>query len=203
MRRATLCGALAAAVTVAACGDSNPASPDFERQLAPGEYQVMVTGDAQRTFEKSEATYQELGTPPFTGFNRAQLEVMDNSGTLNGAEFLLCVPAQPGTYDFDATTEFAGCPSAPGRAMGGFIVQLGAAGADELDCYANGYGSKNFEGVLTITSVTADDVEGEAEGTGICSRHPHSETTPMDALQVTVRVRFRAAMVPAASQGAM
>jgi len=194
---------VAAAVTVAACGDSNPSGPDFERQLAPGEFQVKVTGDVQRSFEKSEATYQELGTPPFAGFNRAQLEVMDNSGTLNGAEFLLCVPAEAGTYDFDATTEFSGCPSAPGRAMGGFIVQLGAAQSDELDCYGNGYGAKAFEGVLTITSVTAEDVVGEATGTGTCSRHPHSETSPMSSVSVTVRVRFRAAMVPASSMDAM
>lgn len=199
MKHAAMYCALAAAVTVTACSDSNPSGPDFNRQLAAGEYQVQVTGDVQRSFERTGATYTELGTPPFSGFDRATFDIFGNPDALSGAGFDLCVPVQPGSYAFDATTEFAGCPSAPGQATGGFIVQLGAAQADELDCYGNGYGTKNFDGVLTITSVTADDIEGEAEGTGTCSRHPHGEVSPMGSMSVSVHVRFRAARVAPAS----
>ncbi|MBP2670851.1 MAG: hypothetical protein H6Q85_917, partial [candidate division NC10 bacterium] len=126
-------------------------------------------------------------------FDRAFLSIWDNTDALNGADFYLCVMAVEGaSYRFDAATPFTACPSDPGRAWGGFIVQLGAPQADELDCYPNSYGDKAFEGMLIIASVTASDVQGEANGTGTCSRHPHSEIEPMQSAAVSVRVRFRA-----------
>ena len=186
-------GCVAAALTLVACNDnSTPGGPDFGRDLAPGEYQVSVTGDVQRSFESTGATYQEFATPP-SDFDRAFLSIWDNTDALNGADFYLCVMAVEGaSYRFDAATPFTACPSDPGRAWGGFIVQLGAPQADELDCYPNSYGDKAFEGVLIIASVTASDVQGEANGTGTCSRHPHSEIEPMQSAAVSVRVRFRA-----------
>ena len=133
-----------------------------------------------------------MATPP-SDFDRAFLSIWDNTDALNGADFQLCVMAVEGaSYRFDAATPFTACPSDPGRAWGGFIVQLGAPQADELDCYPNSYGDKAFEGVLIIASVTASDVQGEANGTGTCSRHPHSEIEPMQSAAVSVRVRFRA-----------
>ncbi len=175
-------------VLCVACGDSEqPTGPDFERALAPGEYQVSVTGDVRRSFEGTGAFWLELSDPAVL------IDAMGDAGALDGATFVLCDPVSPATpYDFDAVTEFAGCPSDPGRVAGGFIIQLGAPQADELDCYPNGYGDKDFEGVLTITSVTAEAIEGEAEGSGTCSRHPYSEIEPMGSAAVSVRVRFRA-----------
>ena len=47
-------GCVAAALTLVACNDnSTPGGPDFGRDLAPGEYQVSVTGDVQRSFEST------------------------------------------------------------------------------------------------------------------------------------------------------
>ncbi len=194
MKCTTIFGFLVTAVTFSACGDTDsPGGPDFERELGPGEYQVSVTGDVQRSFEKTGATYAESGTPPFTGFNRATLYLMGVMGDpLNGAAFDLCSSIQQATYGFDAVTQFPGCPSDASRATGGFIVQLGLPQEDELDCYANGAGDKDFEGVLTITSVTDSDIRGEAQGNGTCSRHPHSEVEPMGQAVVSVRIRFRA-----------
>ena len=147
-------GCVAAALTLVACNDnSTPGGPDFGRDLAPGEYQVSVTGDVQRSFESTGATYQEFATPP-SDFDRAFLSIWDNTDALNGADFYLCVMAVEGaSYRFDAATPFTACPADPGRAWGGFIVQLGAPQADELDCYPNSYGDKAFEGVLIIASV--------------------------------------------------
>jgi hypothetical protein len=175
-------------VLCVACGDSEqPTGPDFERELAPGEYQVSVTGDVRRSFEGTGAYWFELSDPALL------LYAMGDADALDGAEFILCAPPSPAaTYEYDAVTEFAGCPSEPGRVAGGFIIQLGAPQADELDCYPNGYGDKDFEGVLTITSVTAEAIEGEARGSGTCSRHPHSEIEPMGSATVSVQVRFRA-----------
>jgi hypothetical protein len=197
MKVTTRGGFLVMAACISACSDSNsPASaggPDFDRALGVGEYQVRVTGDVQRSFETTGAVYGELGTPPFSGWDRATFSMMGNPDALNGAAFDLCtVPTAPATYAFDAMTPFAGCPSDPTLAMGGFIVQLGAPQADELDCYPNGSGNKNFHGSLTITAVTGSDIQGEATGTGTCSRHPHSEVGPMRSAAVSVRVRFRA-----------
>jgi hypothetical protein len=197
MRYAAMVVLFVTAVTFSGCGGSEdstgPDGPDFSRELAPGEYQVSVTGAVQRSFESMGATYTELGSPPFVGFERAQLSLMGNQDDLNGAEFNSCAVPVPGaTYAFDATTLFAGCPSEPGRVTGGFIVQLGAPQADELDCYGNGYGDKAFEGHLTITAMSSNDIQGTAEGSGTCSRHPHSEIAPMGAANVTVRIRFRA-----------
>ena len=199
MRSAAIIGFLVIAVMFSGCGgtedSTGPDGPDFTRELAPGEYQVSVTGAVQRSFESMGATYVELGTPPFEGFERALLSLVGNPDALNGAEFNFCaVPVPQATYAFDATTPFGGCPSdpGPGRVAGGFIVQLGAPQADELDCYPNGYGDKAFEGQLTITAMSSNDVQGTAEGNGTCSRHPHSEIAPMGALTVTTRIRFRA-----------
>lgn len=198
MTHASAVELLVSVLAMAACGDpASPGSsgaPDFTRDLQPGEYQVAVTGDVKRSFESTGAEYYELGTPPFSGWDRAVLTMMPDQDALNGAEYSLCaVPSAPATYAFNATTEFAGCPGTPGQAFGGFIVQLGAPQQDELDCYANGYGDKDFDGVLTITAVTASDIEGEAQATGVCSRHPHSETMPMGSETVSIRLRFRAA----------
>jgi len=192
MNRTATWGLLAAAITTSGCDDSGPTGPDFERSLAPGEYQVLVTGNVERSFEGTGASYVELGTAPFIGFERATLNMMGEAEALNGADFNLCSPAEPATLGFDATTQFTGCPSDPARVTGGFIVQLGAPNEDELDCYGNGYGDKDFEGVLTITAVTGDEIQGETQGSGMCSRHPHSEIEPMRSVAVTVRVRFRA-----------
>jgi len=190
-------GLLVTSLTFSGCGGTEgatgPDGPDFTRELAPGEYQVSVTGALQRSFESTGATYTELGSPPFVGFERAMLSLMGNQDALNGATFNSCVvPVAGASYAFNATTPFAGCPSDPGRVTGGFIVQLGAPQADELDCYANGYGDKAFEGHLTITAMSSSDIQGTAEGSGTCSRHPHSEIAPMGAANVTVRIRFRA-----------
>ncbi len=188
---------LGLAIAFSACGGSDsptsPSGPDFERALAPGEYQVSVTGDVRRTFEGTGAFWDELGTPPFSGWDRVLLDVLGNPDALNGAAFDLCSVPAPGTFVFDAAIPFGGCPSEVGRVMGGFIVQLGAPQVDELDCYPSGYGTKDFQGVLTIASVTASDIQGEARGDGTCSRHPHSELAPMHSAVVSVRVRFRAA----------
>jgi hypothetical protein len=197
MKCTTILGFFVTAVTFSACGTTDPPTspggPDFERHLGLGEYQVRVTGDVQRSFETTGATYYEIGSPPFSDGNRATLSLMGDPDALNGAAFDLCsVPFQQATYGFDAVTPFAGCPSDPSRATGGFIVQLGAPQEDELDCYANGYGDKDFDGVLTITSVTDSDIQGEAQGSGTCNRHPHSEVEPMQPAAVSVRIRFRA-----------
>lgn len=178
-------------VLCVACGDSGqPSGPDFERDLEPGEYQVSVTGDVERNFEGTGAFWSELSGPALL------LDAMGNPDALDGATFVLCETLSPeGTYQFDAVTEPWPCPEDPGRAAGGFIVQLGAPQEDELDCYPNGHGDKEFEGVLTLTSVTADEIEGDAQGSGICSRHPHSEMEPMGSAAVSVRVRFRAERV--------
>jgi hypothetical protein len=187
------------AATLAGCSDDGALTdpenggPDFERELQPGEYQVSVTGDVERGFEATGASWAALGDPPFTGWNRVSFFLMGDPDALDGAAFDLCdVPAPATTYAFDAVTPFSGCPSDPGHGAGGFIVQLGAPQADELDCYPNGYGDKDFAGVLTITAVTTDEIEGEAEGTGTCSRHPHSEIEPMGSASVSIRIRFRA-----------
>jgi len=176
-----------------ACGDSDQlTSPNFERELGPGEYQVSVTGAVQRSFETTGARSYILGNPPLSGWDRAMLDLMGDSDALDGASFALCSVPSPATYVFDAVTPFAGCPSDPGRVTGGFIVQLGAPQEDELDCYPNSYGDKDFDGVLTITSVTDNEIQGEAQGNGTCNRHPHSEVEPMQPAAVSVRIRFRA-----------
>jgi hypothetical protein len=185
------CGpVLVAAALIGACGDSG--GPDFERELGPGEYQVSVTGDVQRSFETTGATFYDDQNLP--GWGRTSVYMWDDTDALDGADFHLCAaPVQQATYVFDAVTEPPSCPPEPGHVTGGFIVQLGAAPQqDELDCYPNGYGDKDFEGVLTITSVTANEIEGEAQGDGTCSRHPHSEIEPMRSAAVSVRIRFRA-----------
>lgn len=198
MQCTTVWAIIAAVATMSACGGTDPSGsdggPDFTRALEPGEYQVKVTGDVERSFEATGARYYELGAPPFSGFDRAELDMMPDTDALNGAAFDLCsAPSQPGTYGFDATTAFAGCPSGdPTRVTGGFIIQLGAPQADELDCYANGYGEKDLDGTLTITAVTESDIQGDVQGSGVCSRHPHSEVEPMQSETVSVRVRFRA-----------
>lgn len=179
------------AILISACSDSASPStvpPDFGRDLRPGEYQVSVTGDVRRSFEATGATLTELGAPT----SQMHLYLMGDPDALDGAQFDLCSAPAPGTFVYDAMTAFTGCPADPGRALGGFIVQLGAPQQDELDCYPNGYGNKAFDGVLTITAVTAGDIAGEAQGTGTCSRHPHSETVPMRSAVVSIRVRFRA-----------
>lgn len=185
---------LAAAVLCSGCGsDGQPTGPDFDRQLAPSEYQVRVTGDLHLAVEGTGAAFAVLGTPPFSGWNRAAFHMMGDADALNGAEFNLCfIPSSPGSYSFDAEAPFAGCPSDPTTVAGGFIIQLGAPGLDELDCYPNSYGTKDFQGLLTITTVTAGEIAGEAEGSGICSRHPHSEIEPMTSASVTIRMRFSA-----------
>jgi len=176
--------------------DASPsgATLDFERELEPGEYQVSVSGDIERGFEGTGASMYELGSPPFTGFSRVLLHMMGNSDALDGASFDLCeVPFAQATYAFAGRSPFTSCPSDSGRAAGGFIFQLGfVPQVDELDCYPNGYGDKGFEGILTITSITATEIEGEAQGQGSCSRHPHSEIEPMGSAVVSARVRFRA-----------
>lgn len=169
-----------------------PAKPDFERALGPGEYQASVTGDITRGVEGTGATMQELGNPPFTGGNRVLLHM----GGYDGASFNLCeVPLPQSAYGFDAQSPFVSCPSdpGPGRAAGGLGFQLGSVPLiDMLDCYPSGYGSRDLTGVLTITSVTADEIEGEVRGSGVCSRHPFSEIRPMGPAVVSVRLRFRA-----------
>lgn len=195
MKCTTVCGVFAALVTIAGCGNTDPSGGlDFTRQLEPGEYQVLVTGDVKRSFEGTGATYQELGTPPFVGWNRVTLNIFDDVDALDGAAFDLCaVPTQPTVFSFDAATVFPGCPyDNPSMVTGGFVMQLGAAQADELDCYANDYGQKDFDGTLTLVTVTDHELQGEAQGSGVCSRHPHSEVEPMKAATVSVRVRFRA-----------
>jgi hypothetical protein len=186
-------GLLAAAATLSACDDnSTPGGPDFGRALEPGEYQVSVTGDVQRSFESTGARYEEFATPPST-FDGTHLRIWDDLDALNGAEFVLCVrPVQGEGYHFDADVWFATCPSDAGNTAGGFIVQLGAPQADELDCSGSSYGDKEFTGTLVISSISGSDIEGEAYGTGTCSRHPHSEIVPMGSENVTVHVRFRA-----------
>ena len=203
MRCAAIAQLLVTAVTFGGCGGTEdsevPDGPDFARELAPGEYQVSVSGAVQRSFESTGAFYRELGTPPFENFERVLLSMMGDPDALNGAAFDSCtVPVSGAIYDFDASRPFGGCPSdpGPGRVAGGFIVQLGAQQTDELDCYPNGYGDKAFQGRLTITAMSSSDVQGAAEGNGTCSRHPQSGTAPMSALTVTVRIRFRAVVQP-------
>ena len=172
-----------------ACSDSDQpagpaggAIPDFERELGPGEYQVSVTGDVQRSFETMGATFSET-----------KLYVWDDLDALDGADFYICpAPFKPATYVFDAVTRSTDCQPDPTRVIGGFIVQLGAPKEDELDCYPNSYGDKDFEGVLTFSSVTDSEIHGEAQGEGTCTRHPHSEVEPMHAAVVSIRIRFRA-----------
>ena len=76
------------------------------------------------------------------------------------------------------------------------MIQLGVPQAGVLDCYPNGYGDKDFEGVLTITSVTDGDIRGEAQGDGTCSVHPNNDFIEMlQKRTVSIRMRFRAVRV--------
>jgi hypothetical protein len=197
MKRTTITGCLVTAVVLSACGDNGPPTtpggggPDFERVLAPGDYQVSVGGDFQRAFERTGATFRDYQNGP--GSAVTILYLWDDFDALDGAQFDVCpAPLQRGTYAFDAVTPSTECPLDLARVAGGFIIQLGAPQDDELDCYPNGYGNKSFGGTLAITSVTANEIEGEAQGSGTCSRHPHSEITPMHSADVSVRIRFRA-----------
>lgn len=166
--------------------------PDFERQLEPGEYQVSVTGDIKRGFEGTGATMYQPGDPPFTGYNRVVAYMMGNSDALDGATFDICeVPLPQGTYVFDVQEPFSSCPSDSGRAAGGFIFQIGVVPQiDELNCY--GWRRDTFAGVLSITSVTASEIEGEAWGEGKCTRDSHSDIGPTGSAVVSARLRFRA-----------
>ena len=84
---------LIAAATFAGCSDdgalTDPADggPDFTRELQPGEYQVSVTGEVERAFEATGASWAELGDPPFTGWNRVSFFLMGDSDALDGAGF--------------------------------------------------------------------------------------------------------------------
>ena len=190
--RLTIVGCLVAAVTFSACGDTDaPGGPDFERELGPGEYQVSVTGDVQRSFETKGATYLEF--PHIVGFERGRLYLWEDTDVFNGlhgAQFDICAAAQQGAYPFDARGGWVGCPTDLSRATGGFIVQLGVPDY-ELDCYPTGTGGEDFEGVLSITS-TDSDIRGEAQGNGTCSLRPRTAVGPVRQAAVSVRMRFRA-----------
>ena len=185
---AVLLDLLTASATLSACSYSSaPGGIDFGRALAPGEYQMSVTGDVQRSFEKVGAAYLQEGTS-----DRVLLWIWDDTDALNGAAFEVCAPVAGATYAFNTTMEMTGCPNGA-TAPGGFVAQLGTEPQlDELDCSGNSYGEKNFAGMVTITAITGNEIEGEANGSGKCSRHPHSEITPMGSEEVSIRMRFRA-----------
>jgi hypothetical protein len=191
MKGITIFGCFVAAVTFSACGDTeSPGGPDFERELGPGEYQVSVTGDVQRSFETTGATFLEPQFP--VGFEQGTLALYGVGDDYPDAQFELCPTAQQRAYVFDAMLQEARCPSDPRRANGGFMIESRVPQAGVLDCYPNGYGDKDFEGVLTITSVTDSDIRGEAQGDGTCSIHPHEDFESRQTAAVSIRMRFRA-----------